>query len=159
MISSCEVHGRARSTFTSSPSARSQPGGGWRNSDGFASFQLRGISSYAPRDAFTVHICHAVPIDALVFSFHIEQCAVVPCYDCSSHMSGTCQPIKVKFRGRDDLSQYDDAALRWAHGAHEFLDERLSCLNKHQKKLLHPGSLLRSSTARPPTANSTAPRW
>src|ERR1700722_13146259 len=53
-------------------------------------------------------------------------------------MSGTCQPIKVKFRGRDDLSQYNGAALRWAHGAHEFLDERLSCLNRHQNRAPSP---------------------
>jgi hypothetical protein len=66
-----------------SRSVRSRPGGGWRNSDGLASFHFRGISRYAPRDAFAVHICHAVPIDALVLSFQIEQCAVVPCHDCS----------------------------------------------------------------------------
>ena len=34
-------------------------------------------------------------------------------------------------RGRDDLSHYNGAALRWAHGAHEFFNERLSCLNGH----------------------------
>jgi hypothetical protein len=70
-------------SLISSPSARIRPGGRWRNSDDLPSFHLRGISSYASRDAFAVHICHAVPIDALVLSFQIEQCAVVPCYDCS----------------------------------------------------------------------------
>jgi hypothetical protein len=116
---------------TISPSLSARPRGGWRNSDGLASFHFRGISSYAPRDAFAVHICHAVPIDALVLSFQIEQCAVVPCQYCSRHMSGACQPIKVKSWERDDLRQDNGTALRWAHGADEFLYQILSAFDCH----------------------------
>src|ERR1700722_19722451 len=46
-------------------------------------------------------------------------------------MSGTCQPIKVKSGGRDDLSQYNGAAFRWAHGADEFLYQILSAFDCH----------------------------
>ena len=42
-----------------------------------------------------------------------------------------CQPIKVKSGGRDDLSQYNGAALRWAHGADEFLYQILSAFDCH----------------------------
>src|SRR6202012_4015751 len=102
------------------PSTQFRLGGGWASLDRSVSVHIRGISSYPPRDAVAVQICHAIPIDQAILSFQFEQRAIVPCHCFSRHMSRSCQPIKVKSGGRCNLSQNNGAALRRAYGAHEF---------------------------------------